>query len=214
VGAAVALAATLAPAGTAAGARWGAEARLGGAWNLPLPLVVRQPGQPDLRLTARWATRPLRFPLYYALRALRWQDRRAWALDLTHHKIHLEDPPPEISEFAVSHGYNLVTVQRLVEARRALAGWGAGLVVAHPENEVRGRRLDESQGLLGSGYYVAGPTLSALIVTLPPERKGLYVSAELRVTLSFARLPVADGSATVPNAALHATLGLGWIEGP
>jgi hypothetical protein len=198
---------------SAAWARGAVEVRLGGAWNVPLPLVVRQANEPEIVLAARWSSRSFRFPLYYAARVLSWEGADAWALDLTHHKIHLANPPPEIQEFAISHGYNLITVQRVRGGEGVSKGVGAGLVLAHPENEVRGRRLDERRGMLESGYYLAGPTLGVLAITPPPVRRGLYASAELRLTLSWARVPIARGNATVPNVALHVTLGVGWQAG-
>jgi hypothetical protein len=190
--------------------RWEIEARLGGAWNLPLPLRVEQDGQETIRFTAHWNSESLEQPLYYGLRASTWSGDRAWALDLTHHKIHLADPPPEIGNFAVSHGYNLVTLLRLAERDGWRYGGGAGVVVAHPENEVRGRRLDEHRGILGSGYYVAGPTAGAQGARSVALDGGFFVTAEARLTFSYAFVPVTDGSARVPNLALHGTIGIGW----
>lgn len=192
------------------GPRWAVEAHLGAAWNLPLPLAIRQEGEEELRLRARWSTRAFEFPLYYVGRVATRERGGGWALDLTHHKLHLVNPPPEVGSFSVSHGYNLLTLHRLIDREALRYGVGVGVVIAHPESEVRGRRLGESGGTFGGGYWLTGPTAGALIGLVPAPRRGLYPAAELRLTLSRAKVPVAGGDATVPNVAIHATLGVGW----
>jgi hypothetical protein len=193
-----------------AAGRWGAEVHLGGAWNRPLPLVVRQDGHDELRFRARWDTNPFGSPLYYVARLVRRNGEQAWMLDLTHHKVHLANPPAEIGSFAVSHGYNLLAFYRLVERDERRLGLGGGVVIAHPESEVRGAKQDERAGAWGTGYHLAGPTLGALAGWRPVRRNGMYATAEARVTLSWAGVPVAGGRARVPNAALHVTVGAGW----
>jgi len=141
-----------------AAASWELEGRLGGAWNAGLPIVIQQQGYENLRFTAELRTRGLDPPLYYGGRITAWQSGRGWAIDLVHHKLHLEEPPPEVRSFAISHGYNLLTLQRLFARHRWRYGAGLGAVVAHPESEVRGLVFEETQGLFRDGYYVAGVT--------------------------------------------------------
>lgn len=194
--------------------RWQLEARVGSAWNAPLPIVLRQEGHEDLRLTARWKTEALELPLYYGWRIARWRENFGWAVDLTHHKLYLQNPPPEVRNFAISHGYNLVTLQRLAERGEWLYGGGVGAVVSHPESEVRGRRFEERGGLFPGGYYVSGPTASALFGHSRTVRGRLHAAAEVRITLSNASVPIAGGTARVPNLAVHGTVGLGWCVPP
>lgn len=201
-------------AGADTGRRWAAEVHLGGAWNLPLPLLIRQTGHDDLSFRARWETRAFEPPLYYVGRILVRGSHRGWALDLVHHKVHLTRPPAAVQSFAVSHGYNLLMVHRLVDHGTRHHGLGAGLVIAHPENEVRGRRLGERGGPLGRGYYLAGPVLGALASWQPARRGGPYPTAGARFTIAYARVPVVGGHARVPNLALHVTLGVGWAGAP
>ena len=198
------------PAAVNAEPGWRFEARLGGAWNAALPVVIRQAGHDELRLTPNWSTNAFEPPLYYGWRVTRWSDRAGWALDLTHHKLFLEDPPPEVQHFAISHGYNLLTVQRLWERDGWLRGLGLGVVVAHPESRVRGLPFDEHGGLWSTGYHGTGPTAAALLGYTRALRGRLLGSAELRVTLSHARVPISGGDARVPNLAVHGTLGVGW----
>ncbi|HEX8244005.1 MAG TPA: hypothetical protein VF541_10930 [Longimicrobium sp.] len=197
------LALLLAPAPLAAQARWSVEAFGGTALSLRTPLTIRQRGQADVRLTARWSTRPLRDAPYYAYRVERWSGDTAWSLELLHHKLYLENPPPEVGHFEVSHGYNLLTLSR-VWARGA---WdvraGAGAVVAHAESKVRGREH-------ASGYRLSGAAAQLGLGRRLPLGRHLSVVAEGKATGAWARVPVADGSAEVPNAAVHALVGAGW----
>ncbi|HET9326004.1 MAG TPA: hypothetical protein VFQ05_04460 [Candidatus Eisenbacteria bacterium] len=206
----VALFLALGPCEGEAVERWEVEARLGGAWNAPLPTTIRQEGHEDLDLTARWSTHALEQPLYYGGRIAAWSGPAGWALDLVHHKLHLDDPPPEVQSLAISHGYNLLTIQRLLARGGWRYGAGLGVVVAHPESEVRGLRFDEHRGMLGSGYYLGGPTTEAHMGGVRSLWKGLSGTLEARLTVSFASVPVAEGSLRVPNLALHATAGLSW----
>jgi hypothetical protein len=118
------------------------------------PLEIRQAGQDELRFHARYETRPLDTPLYYDLRLARWHGSRGFELDLLHQKLFLTNPPPEVQAFAVSHGYNLLTLNHLWRSTALVYRLGGGLVVAHPESTVRGRTFER-------GYRLSGPTLNA-----------------------------------------------------
>ncbi|MBI5711555.1 MAG: hypothetical protein HZC42_14820 [Candidatus Eisenbacteria bacterium] len=189
--------------------RWSAAAYLGAAWNLPSPLIIRQPGFADLRLRARYDSRAFELPLYYALRLERSTGRAGWAVSFIHHKLHLSDPPAEVGEFAISHGFNLLLVERTWREGRVHRSLGAGVVIAHPENTVRGRKLAEDGGRLGGGYYLAGFAASAAVAREIPLGGGWFAPLEGRVTAAWARVPVAGGQADVPNVAVHGLAGLG-----
>lgn len=202
----------LAPTADAADAdrRWAVEAHLGGAWNLPVAWTLRQAGHPDLTPRSRWESRALERPLYYVVRVLHGDGAGGWALDLTHHKLTLASPPPEIASFAISHGYNLVLLHRYVERAAHRVGLGAGPVVAHPENVVRDARLDERGGLFGSGYHLTGPAIGALVSWKPVRGERAWMVVDARFVAAHARVPVAHGEARVPNVSFHLTLGAGW----
>ncbi len=197
-----------APPGAAA-ADWTFEVFVGVPFGFPSTLTIRQSGQPDIAARAHYESRPFRTPLYYGWRVGRWDGDRAWELELVHDKLYLAGPPPGVEEFAISHGYNLVTVNRAWEHGGLVRRVGAGVVVAHPENTVRGKRLPENGGLLGWGYYLAGPTVQAAVEKRVRLRGDLFLPVEGKATASFARVPVADGSADVPHAALHGLAGFG-----
>ncbi len=138
-----------------------------------------------------------------------WDGSRGWELELVHDKLYLVDGPAEVGAFSISHGFNLLTVNRAWEAGGLVRRLGAGAVVTHPENTIRGKALPEDGGLLGWGYYLSGPTVQAAVEKRFRVRGDLFLPVEGKATASFARVPVADGSADVPYAALHGLAGLG-----
>lgn len=200
----------LVAASTAAGeGRWRAELALGGAHSLGSTLTVEQADHPAIALEAGWATRAFESPFYYALRLARADARGVWALRLIHHKVHLQNTTPEIERFAVSHGYNLLTLERAFRLGGLELWAGAGLVIAHPESTVRGdTRTENAGGPFGGGYYLTGPTAALAAGRRLPLGRHAAIVSELRFTLSRARVPIAAGEASVPNAALHLIVGL------
>lgn len=193
-------------------ARWSAELFAGSAFNVPTPLTIRQPNERELRFIARYATRPWSGSPYYAYRVGRWVAERAWEFELVHHKLYLTTRLSEVERFEISHGYNLLFVNRAGTFGRGVLRAGAGIVIAHPENTVRGRALDSKRGGLGGGYYAAGA-----VAQLAAERRWmitrrLFIATEAKITGAYARVPVADGRAIVPNLALHALAGVGYAR--
>jgi hypothetical protein len=199
----------LTAASAAGGERWRVEIGAGTAWSFGSNLTIEQAGHPEMKLSAEWATRAFDAPIYYAWRVASADAKGAWVLRCVHHKVYLENTTPEVGDFAVSHGYNLLTLERATRLSGFELSAGIGVVIAHPESTVRGRTLDASSGgPLGGGYYVTGPTM-ALAASRPlPLGTRLALVPELRATLSRARVPVAGGEASVPNAALHVLVGL------
>lgn len=206
----LALALLLLPSIAAAQARWRVEGFGGSALSLPSRLTVRQEGEETVRIRARWATRPLADAPYYAVRVERWEGDAAWSVELLHHKVYLRNETDVVQHFEVSNGYNLLTLARAWGAGRTVTRIGAGVVIAHPENVVRGRPLDEERGLLTEGYHFAGPVAQvARGVRLRLARR-LALVAEAKATAAWTRMPVEDGSADVPNVAAHGLVGLGY----
>src|SRR5215813_1125344 len=92
--AAIALVELTAAAAFAGG--WNVEGYLGAPVNLSTPLSIEQSGQPTLRVTARYETRPFDVPRYYHVHVGYWSGKSEWAVELTHHKIFLTNPPDEV----------------------------------------------------------------------------------------------------------------------
>ncbi len=188
-------------------ADWSAELLGGGAWNAHNDLHITQEGQPDLVFPAAFETRPFEQPLYWALRLNLHRGDRLWSLELNHHKLILTEGPPEVTGFSVTHGTNILSVQHAWLRPRWRAMVQAGVVVAHPESTVRGLRFDESGGMFGAGYHVAGPAVGVGVGSHLALTDWLGLNAEMRLTAAWLDLGVAQGSANHTNVALHVLLG-------
>ena len=188
---------------------WRIEAALGAAQSFESTLSVEQANFPSLEIEAEWDNRDFESPLYYGLRVARGDTRGAWALRFVHLKVYLANPTLEVERFSVSHGYNLLTVERSFPVSGFDLWAGLGIVIAHPESTVRGQTKPETEGgPLGGGYFFTGPT-GALALGRRLHLGGRFALVpELRVTLSRARVPIAGGEASVPNVSLHVLVGL------
>lgn len=183
----------------------------GSSASLSLPITITQRGQPDLGFTAHWDTKPFRPTVYYAWRVGLWNGNRGWRFDHTHHKLYLRNPPPEVDEFRITNGFNLLTVSRAFRSGPLTYSLGAGPVVTYPINEVRDQRLAHDRGL--GGYLLSGASLLAAVTREFRVSGGLIASLDARASASWVRVPVVNGRATVPNAALHLHAGLGYLFG-
>ena len=190
--------------------RWAFEYFGGTPWHFVTPLTISQSGQPDIEVRARYAAKAFETPHYYAWRVGAWSGDRAWEVELIHDKIYLKNRPAGVEEFSVSHGYNLLTANRAWRRAGLIYRLGAGVVVAHPESTIRGRKLPENRALFNDGYYLSGPTVQVTAGRRFAVGKRLFVAIEAKATASYARVRVEGGHAHVPCAALHALAGLGW----
>ena len=181
----------------------------GGAVNLRTPMVTRQDGQETIRDTAGFDTKPFDTPAYWALRAGWWKEGRGWEAELVHHKLYLNNNPPEIQHFSVSHGFNLLTVNHAWRHPWFIWRVGLGVVITHPESTVRGAEFDQSGGI-ADGYYLSGPTGQISVEKRFTIGKGFFLSLEGKLTASWARIPIKNGDADLLNTALHGLIGLGY----
>lgn len=174
----------------------------GSALNLPTELTIQQNGQEKITLVAEYDTKPFKESPYYAFRVGKWNKKSAWEVELVHHKLYLENPPEEIQHFEISHGYNLITLNRAWKVKGFIIRIGGGIVLAHPETVVRGKRLGGYSKKLIDGFYISGPTFQAAIA-----RTFWSFIVESKFTSSYARVPIWDGHAEVPNLAIHFLVG-------
>ncbi|MFH1843479.1 MAG: hypothetical protein ABIF77_09770 [bacterium] len=186
------------------------EVRSGLPLNLSSDLRISQEGEPDLEFGASFRSRPLEMPLYYDIRLVRWHGATGWGLDFLHHKLILSNPPAEVPSFEITHGFNLLTLQRLWNLSGALWMMGVGLVVAHPENRVRERELTDDGGWLGGGYHLTGPVVCAGVGRQFPLGSGFLLSVAGRLVLVRVELPVAGGDASMPHVSGHFLLGMAY----
>ena len=125
------------------------ELLTGMPFNLNSSLSIRQDGEARLDFDAAYRSEPFRAPIYWAVRVNLERgpcgshgnpkggpigsragiDRGSagWSLELLHQKLILDNPPPEVQAFAISHGLNFITLQRSwrVLGIRARAGLSA-----------------------------------------------------------------------------------------
>ena len=138
------------------------------------------------------------------------ENDRAWELELVHLKIELTNPSSEVQHFEVSHGYNLFTVNRSWKQRKFIFRLGGGIVISHPESTVRGKSLSWDKGILNKGYYVSGATVQVDVGRRFYFGENLFVTIDGKLTGSYARVPVENGHADVPNVAIHGLFGVGY----
>lgn len=184
---------------------WHLSLGFGSAYSVPAPLTIRQAGEQDIRFTARFATKPFAEVPYYAVRIGRDAGPGAWEFELLHHKLYLANPPVQVQRFQMSHGYNFLLLNRMWRLSALDLRAGIGVVMPHPENTVRGLRLDEGGGTLGTGWYFCGP--GAQVALAREMEFGRWsVGFEGKLTAAWTRVPVAHGSADLANVALHLLL--------
>lgn len=172
-----------------------------------MPLHIEQPGEPDLHFKARYRTRPWKGAPYYAYRL--GYDR--WEAELVHHKIYLQNPPPEIEHFEVSHGYNLAMVNYVRPSYGFVIRFGLGLLIGHPEGKIRGKSVGPVRSLLGGGYHISGISAQLSLARELDLSRHLFINPEVKLTAAWGRVPLAGGGrAEIPNIALHALTGLGF----
>jgi len=169
-------------------------------------LNISQKDYPDLILKAIFQTRPLEFPLYYAARIAFWKHNSSWELEVIHLKLYLKNRPAEIQYFAISHGFNLIFINRGYRRNAWHYRMGSGLVLAHPENTIRNRKLPENRGLLRWGYYLSGVTIQLAGGRFILKGKRMGLSLEGKLTAAYAHIPVVNGRARLFNVTFQLIL--------
>ena len=129
----------------------------------PVPLSVRQENMERINIWAKYRTDPLRLPIYYSYRLGFMKQGKGWELEMNHLKLILKNNPNEIQNFSISHGYNMLFVNRVFTGKMFSSKVGLGLAITHPENTVRYKELDEKQGIMNWGYYISGPSVQYCI---------------------------------------------------
>lgn len=201
------------------GSFWEVEIFAGSALNVQSPLTIEQDGYPLIVIPrASYRTKPLADVPYYAIRFMRWQNEKSWGLELIHHKLYLQTTHDDIDAFDITHGFNFITINRGFQDGVHRFYLGLGPVLAHPEVIIRGQALpwwqrgDEFnlKSFISEFYFcgLAGQLALGRFWDLP----GSYqVQLEGKVTAAYARVPIKDGQATVPNLAFHFLFGTGRV---
>lgn len=183
----------------------------GGALALPVPLLIQQAGEPDLKIRARYETHSLSLPIYYSYRlGYKINQKFIISMELNHLKLYLKNLPPEIERFTITHGFNQLWLNYQIEKKHWNIIAGAGPVIAHPENTTRGLKLNEQLGLAQKGYYFSGLTTQLAMQRIIPIGNHFFLSLESKMNLAYAKVPVVNGTASVPVAAFHVLAGIGF----
>ncbi len=189
---------------------WEIGIALGDAFCFPAPLTIHQSDQPEISLTARFATHSFQPPIYYAIQTSRYRDMKGWALELVHLKITLKNKIPDIQRFEVSHGFNLLTLLRCWDQNSFRWQIGAGVVLAHPENTVRNLKLSESEGIFNSGYYFAGPLFQLAVTKQLMRWSNLSFVISGKFTGAYCWIPIAMGHSNLALLNLHGLIGFAY----
>jgi hypothetical protein len=184
----------------------------GSAYNVPTPLTVSQSGYPDIRFIAHYDTKPFGpYYWYYSWRASVWNSEHtgAWEFGQIHHRLFLENNPPEIQAFAIHFGYNFYSLGRSWTHRGFTYHADGGVLVCNPENTVRGKTLrTHGTGLFDQGYAFSGGGAQGAVSREIRLTNHLSFVGNVALLVAHARVPVVDGSAAVPNVSLHGQFGL------
>lgn len=189
---------------------WTAEGFGGSSYSFPTPLLIRQPGYPDIDITARYETKPFEADPYYAWRIGNWQGNKAWELEFVHQKLYLENKPAEVQQFQITYGYGQLTLNRAWKVNGFIYRVGMGVLITNPSTIVRGMEESHVGGIFNQGYYISGPTAQVAAGKRFYLMKDLFFAMEGKLTVSYARIDISGGYAQVPNAAVHWLFGLGY----
>jgi hypothetical protein len=197
--------------GRPAAAQVSIDAFGGTAYNLHTRLTIMQEGQPDLGFTAHYETRPLEDTPYFGVRVSLWKGNRAWVGTLVHHKLYLGNPPPEVKYFKITYGFNMATLG--LGWRHGNLGYtvGAGAVITHADNIVRGQRFLGTGGPLNKGYTFSGVVALGTLQYRIPLARRFALLAETMASAAYVQVKVVDGEAHVPAAAFHLHAGVGYM---
>jgi hypothetical protein len=126
-------------------------------------------------------------------------------IQLLHHKLYLKNPPPEIEQFKVSHGFNILTLNVARYGDPLIWRAGIGVTLPHGDSTVRGEKY------LSNGYKIGDPALLAGVSHEWPIGDHVRLLAELQLIAAWAEVGVAGGHADVASFAFHLLLGAGYL---
>ncbi len=194
---------------------WSFEVHGGFPLNFSLPMTVQQTGYPTIKFNAQFNSEPFKSPVFWVVRFSKWKNSKAWEFELMHQKLFLKNKPPEIQYFNVSHGYNQLLISRafkfkIIKKQEFIFKGGAGIVIAHAENSVRNKELNQHQSFFNLGYNVGGTTINIALAKQLPLTNRFYLNAETKFNTSYTIIPIVDGNAKVWHSAFEFIFGLGY----
>jgi hypothetical protein len=137
------------------------------------------------------------------------ENKSAWGIKFTHHKLILDNLTPEIQRFEITHGYNIISATKLIVWKNFIFNAALGAVIANPQSMIRGKYF-HGGGLFNNGYYLSGAVAELAAGRQLLLTRNWYLMGEIRLTGAWARVKVSDGYADVPNKAIHFLIGTGY----
>ncbi len=176
-------------------------------YAVPTPLNIYQDGYNKISLIAKYDTRDFESPIYYSYRLGVGNNGKFIEVEMNHLKLYLKNRPAEIEYFSISHGYNQVFINRFVRKKHYGIRYGAGIVVTHPENKIRGLEWVPPN----AGYYISGICLQTAIQKRLKLTKWFAIAAEAKISFAYSRIHINNGHANVPALAFHLLIGPEFI---
>jgi len=196
--------------------QWTFDMSYGGiTFNIPAPLYIEQEGETDISIPfAKYRSEEYIRPWYWLWRFSKIKNSRSWGFEAIHHKLYLQNKTSDIQDFAISHGYNILHINRGFHYDKLTLMLSAGCIYAHPENTIRDKKLNPDQGILNWGYYITGPSIATTINKKWDLSNWIYFWAESKLNLSYSKVPIAKGNAKMVQASFHlmASLGVYFIK--
>jgi len=175
-----------------------------------MPLTIKQDNYAPVKLQAKFASEPFTLPLYVDSRVIRWKNRKLWEAEFLHHKLYLQNTTPEVEKYNISHGFNMLMINRGFDHQKFQYRFGGGIVLSHPESKIRGKEFGDSDDNWDLGYYISGPVINLALGRQMHLNKRIYINAESKTTLAYGRIKIAEGNSDVYNIAFHLILGIGF----
>ncbi len=190
-------------------AQWRLDGWLGDAWSSRTPLIIRQEGEAEIRVTPDWSTRPFTPTWYYGARIARMSGGSGWGVEFVHHKLYLDNPPePEVTRFWITNGVNIMMAQRILPLGKQELSIAAGPTWGVPRSTVRGETYSFIRGKEGGRYDFAGWTGQVGVTRRMKLGPHVYGVLGVKGTVSTIDLPIARGRAETTSLALHVNYGL------
>lgn len=161
-------------------------------------------------MTARFRTEAFTPPVYWDCRVARWKDLKSWEFEVIHQKLYLKNTTAEVQKFNISHGFNLLMINRGFDNGKFRLRTGAGIVLAHPESKIRGMEFGDSTDDFDTGYFISGPVANFALSKPVRISNRFFINAEAKTTLAYSHIKIAKGYSQVFNLACHLIFGLGF----
>ena len=192
------------------------DVSLGHAVNLPGDIEIKNNDGSRINFQAKYKTKGLKSPQYYSIRIRKEILKVNAEFELVHHKLYVDDGlPPEISKFEITDGFNLLTLNTLVDISSNFScRAGSGIVVAHPDVTINGEtNFIRGGGFIpkfwSDGYHWGGFTAQVSLVYIKKIRNFRY-NIESKFVYANSNVPVIDGSMDISNISLHFLAGLSF----